>query len=495
MLTLRTKVAAAVTLVAFTTSASSCASARDSGASDKAGGSRSPVVLRLGNSNNSDQPDTPSIEHFAAEVAKLSKGAVRVRITFLSAGAMTPDVEARTVRMVQHGQFDLGWVGARVWDEFGVKSFEALQAPFLISSKSLLDRIVKSPMASEMLAGVRTQGVVGLALVPDNLRHPIGITHQLVSLRDFRNARVRVQPSRVTASLFLALGANPVGISNAQIGYALAGKRVDGEELALLNSPGGAIATANVALFPKTLTLFARSDVLARLRPSDRRALLAAAADTVRFAISNNPPDAEIVRHVCVDRRRVILASAADRAALERAARPVYRLLNANPTTRRYIATIRSWKGNTPSDPPLVLPQECRSPAHVPPNGGVLRDPSLVNGTYRWVLTARDAHAWDPTGPHPGDTFPMIGAAVLRDGTWRFPHSSPTADDDRGTYTIRANRIRFVWRRVNSVLNFAFTRSHDGTLHLKPILPMDFGDQFVWAYRPWRRIGPPTLGH
>jgi TRAP-type C4-dicarboxylate transport system substrate-binding protein len=495
VLTVKTKVAVATTLVALATTTASCASSRDSGASDKAGGSRSPVVLRLGNSNNTDQPDTPSIEHFAAEVAKLSKGSVRVRITFLSAGSTTPDVEARTIHMVQDGQFDLGWVGARAWDELGVKSFEALQAPFLVGSKSLLDRIVKSPMASQMLAGVRSQGVVGLALVPDNLRHPIGITHPLVSLGDFRNARVRIQPSRVTAALFRALGGRPVAISNAQIGYALAGGRLDGEELALLNSPGGAIATANVALFPKALTLFARSDVLARLRPSDRRAVLAAATNTVRFAISNNAADAAVVGSFCINRRRIVLASAADRAALERAARPVYRLLNANPTTRRYIATIRSWKGNTPSDPPLVLPQECRSPAHVPPNGGVLRDPSLVNGTYRWVLTARDAHAWDPTGPHPGDTFPMIGAAVLRDGTWRFPHSSPTADDDRGTYTIRGNRIRFVWRRVATVLNFAFTRDHDGTLHLHPILPMDFGDQFVWAYRPWRRIGPPTLGH
>jgi hypothetical protein len=70
-----------------------------------------------------------------------------------------------------------------------------------------------------------------------------------------------------------------------------------------------------------------------------------------------------------------------------------------------------------------------------------------------------------------------------------------TSDDDRGTYTIRTNRIRFVWTRVATVLNFTFTRDHDGTLHLKPILPMDRGDQFIWAYRPWRRIGSPTLGH
>jgi TRAP-type C4-dicarboxylate transport system substrate-binding protein len=485
----------AAMLVMLAASVAACAPARDSGAADKAGGSRSPVVLRLANSNNVDQPDMASVEHFAAEVAKLSKGSVRVRITYLAAGQQTPGVELRTIRMVRRGQFDLGWVGARAWDELGVTSFEALQAPFLVTSKSLLDRIVQSPMASEMLAGVEPRGVHGLALVPDYLRHPIGIAHPLVSLRDFRNARVRIQPSRVTAAIFRAVGAVPVEISNAQIGYALGGGRVDGEELSLLNMPGGAIATANVALFGKTLTLFARRGVLERLRPSDRRAVLAAAADTVRFAISNNPPDAEIVRHVCVDRRRVILASAADRAALVRAVRPVYTLLNANSQTRRFIATITRLKNTTPHDPSIIVPAACRSRVHAPQRSGALRDPSLVDGTYRWVLTAKDAHAWDPTATHQGETFPLIGVAVLRDGNWRFPPSAITSDDDRGTYTIRGNRIRFVWPRVASVLNFTFTRDHDGTLHLKPVLPMDFGDQFIWAYRPWRRVGPPSLGH
>ena len=52
-----------------------------SGAADKAGGSSAPVVLRLANSNNSDQPDTGTLEHFAAQVRKRSGGSLRVRIT------------------------------------------------------------------------------------------------------------------------------------------------------------------------------------------------------------------------------------------------------------------------------------------------------------------------------------------------------------------------------------------------------------------------------
>ena len=94
-----------------------------SGAADKAGGSTAPLVLRLADSNNGDQPDTGALEHFAAQVQKRSGGAIRVRITFLAAGSATPYVETQTIRAVKQGRFDLGWIGARAWDLNGAKSF------------------------------------------------------------------------------------------------------------------------------------------------------------------------------------------------------------------------------------------------------------------------------------------------------------------------------------------------------------------------------------
>ena len=70
---------------------------------------------------------------------------LRVRITYVAAGTATPYVEERTIAAVRGGRFDLGWIGARAWDEVGVKSFRALQAPFLITSNPLLDRVVDEP--------------------------------------------------------------------------------------------------------------------------------------------------------------------------------------------------------------------------------------------------------------------------------------------------------------------------------------------------------------
>ena len=459
-----------------------------SGAADKAGGSSTPVVLRLADSNNSDQPDTGALEYFAAQVAKRSGGSLRIRITYLAAGSATPYVEERTIAAVRAGRFDLGWIGARAWDEVDVKSFRALQAPFLITSKRLLDRVVTSPLAGQMLASLARQNVVGVALVPDYLRHPAGMGRPLVSPADFHGARVRIQPSRVSAAVMKALGAVPVTISNSQIGYAIDQKRVDGQEVAMLSNPGGSVLAGNVLLFAKAMTLFANHDSYNRLTAVEQRMLRDAAAATVRHAVARNPTDAQIAEHFCFDRRRILLATPSELATLAREAQPVYRMLEADPQTRRFIQQIRAWKHTTPSDPAMSVPVGCRQKQRPAQSAGRLRAASLLDGTYRWVITRDDAHRYWGPQLNPGDTFPLIGTAILRHGTWRF--TSP--EKDSGTYSIHGNRIRFDWPRVASVLVFTFTRDGDRTLHLKPVLPMDPGDQFVWAYKPWQRIAPPT---
>jgi TRAP-type C4-dicarboxylate transport system substrate-binding protein len=457
-----------------------------SSAGDKAGGSHAPTVLTVADSDSIDQPDTAAIQHFATQVAKRSGGSLRIHIAYQAAGSATPYVEERVIRSVQAGRYDLGWIGARAWDEVGNNSFRALQAPFLITSTRLLDRVATSPVAREMLASLSGRHVVGLALVPDFLRHPSGITRRLASPTDFAGARIRIQPSLTTAALVRSLGAVPVELSNSQVGFSIGGKRVDGEELSLANGVSPSIVTANVAFFGKALTLFANEQSFSRLSDEQRRILRAAAAATVRHVVAKYPPDAILARGACLNRRRMVLATAAERAALLRAAQPVYRMLEADPQTRRFIKQIQAWKQTTPPDPPLVLNASCMREQAAARAVGSRSPATLLDGTYRWVLTGSDARAYWGASASTAD-LPMVSTTVLRNGTWR----TAGPDHDGGTFSVRGHRLRFVWPRIPSILVFRFARDSDGTIHLKPVLPMDMGDQFVWAYKPWKRIGPP----
>jgi TRAP-type C4-dicarboxylate transport system substrate-binding protein len=442
----------------------------------------------LADAGDTSQPDTPAVRFFAARVAKLSHGALRIQIKFQAAGDKIAEVEPRTVRMVQAGTFDLGWVGSRAWDEFGVTSFEALQAPFLITSYPLLDRVVTSGIANKMLDGLRSQHVIGLSLVPDELRQPVGLEHPLVSLSDYSGARVRIQPSRVTSSLMRALGAIPVEVANADVANAIDHRRIDGEELALGNAPTPSTVTANVTFFGKALTLFAGRQAYQHMTGYQRGLLMEAAKQTLTHVIATSPTESGLATTFCrQSAARIVLASNHQLAALVRASQPVYAELERDSQTKSFIAKIRRLRATTPAPSALVVPPSCTRAKRPAAANGKLRSPSILNGTYHVRFTIRDERKFGP----PACCHAGVETRILNDGHFRFAVGEPTGP--QGTYVIRGNRITFVGPNAapNGRETFVFALDRNGTLRLKAVGPMDRGDQWVTAGEPWQRVGPP----
>ena len=132
---------------------------------NKAGGPPPPVTVTLGTPDaRGVLPDTQDITYFARQVHQLSGGQMNIRILWLVTQA--DNFEQATAALVKDGRVDLGWIGARAWDTLGVRSFQALQAPFLIDSYPLLHAVLRSPMASHMLAGLNQAGFTGPGAVP-----------------------------------------------------------------------------------------------------------------------------------------------------------------------------------------------------------------------------------------------------------------------------------------------------------------------------------------
>jgi TRAP-type C4-dicarboxylate transport system substrate-binding protein len=462
-----------------------CSLGADDGASDKAGGSDAPVVLRLAYAYKprEGQPDEPALRYFASRVAELSDGEMRVRISFDAAGQDVPEIEARVGRMVGRGDFDLGWVATRAWDQLGVKSFQALQAPFLITDYALLDHVAQSPLAEEMLAGLRPLGLSGLAVVPEELRHPAGRT-AFVSADAFDGARIRTIPSAATDALVSVLGATPVHVSNATFGEEVESRHLDGAELPTSRARQGWAVAANVTFFGKANTLVANSEAFEDLTTDQRDLLGRAAEETVQHVVDDPPSERAMARLFCAA-GEIVLASRAQLAELRRAARPVYEQLERDADTRSLIQKIRALKGSGPEAAPPAVPCGRAGPSDGKATQKV-RSPSSFDGTYRWRLTAEGARrAGEPDDPDIGSVSTM----TLRDGRWLLGEGDPHYS---GTFKVRGNRLLFDWPGEGYVLTFTFKRDRNGSLDVKPVLPMDRGDQFVWASEPWRRVGPPV---
>ena len=316
-----------------------------------------PVVIQLGTGDSRGRPDTPVVERFAEAVEEVSDGGMRVEVVWEAGGDSSDPggFERGVVGRVQEGELDLGWIAARAWDTVGVTSFQALQAPFLITDHGLLTEVLASPMADEMVAGLEDAGVVGLGLFPDGMRYPLGYKAPMTSLEDFGGADIRLVPSEATEALVQALGGRPVyGLAGDALDAAIASGDVDGTEvslgLAASIAPVGSVVTGNVVLFPRVNTLFAGQELMGSLSDEQRAILAAAAEEAHAFATSATTED---FGAFCEAGGEVAIASEADVAALQRAARPVYRMLEADPQTKAFIDEIQELKeGQTVAEEP-----------------------------------------------------------------------------------------------------------------------------------------------
>ena len=468
------------------TALAGCSSGHQAGGADKAGGSNAPVVLRLAANTSPDQRNAADLRYFAGEVEKLSRGRLRVRVVFEAAGRDAVFAEPRIARMVRDGKFDLGWIPARAWDELGVNSLRALQTPFLITSYGLLDRVLTTPIAGQMLHGIRREGLFGLALVPDLLQHPFAADRPLLTPADYMGARIRVHPARTTDALLRAIGARPVHVADAETLSAFGVGKIDGMATEFPEAASTPfIVTGNVTFYPKVDTLFANPHALERLQDNQRAALRVAAQRTLEHLADTRLSESELLRDFCKTGGRGVTATTRELAQLERETRSLVAKLERDPETGTFIEKILTLKASTPPIPAVVVPSSCR-PRHTAAPRERRRSPSMLNGTYRYMLTKAAANAFGP--PITGhNVYPVVVTTTLRDGRW----SLHTDELDTGTYTIFGDRVAFKWPRLGYTNMFTFTRDSRGTLRLKPVLPMDRGDQFVWAAAPWRRIGPP----
>jgi TRAP-type C4-dicarboxylate transport system substrate-binding protein len=337
----------AIVVVVSTLLAAACSSTGDEPSPTQPPTS-DPVLIRLGTGDPRGFPDTPVVEGFADAVEELSDGGMRVEVVWRAADdvSVPGGFEQGVVQLVQDGELDLGWIAARAWDTVDVTSFQALQAPFLITDHELLTEVLASPMADEMVAGLGDVGLVGLGLFPDGMRYPLGYTAPMTSLQDFEGADIRLVPSEATEALVRALGGRPVyGLAGDALDAAIKNGDIDGTEvslgLAASIAPEGSVVTGNVVLFPRVNSLFAGADLMASLSDEQEGILVAAAEDAYAFATSTVTEDFPAF---CDAGGELVTASKADVAALERAAKPVYGMLDADPQTKAFIDEIQGLK-------------------------------------------------------------------------------------------------------------------------------------------------------
>jgi TRAP-type C4-dicarboxylate transport system substrate-binding protein len=328
------------------------------------------VVLQMAN-GYADLSYEPTVAYFVRRVAELSRGALRVQVVS-EWGNSSPGFEQRIVRDLAGGKADLGWVGTRIFDTLGVNSFQALTAPLLIDSYPLERAVLASPIPKQMLAGLRSLGLTGLAVLADALRKPIAVKKPLLAPADWRDITFAAFRSRSQAAAIRALGAHPSEAWSDALANGLDSGRIEGFEKNLLVyritglARSARYVTANVNLWPQTAALIANQARLARLTKLQQDWLRKAAAQASARSTSLTDGDQSLVAPLCKAGARFANATQDDLAALRKSFGPVYAALTRDRETRSYVTRIEQLKRSTPAGRRLAFPARCA--AHAPPS-------------------------------------------------------------------------------------------------------------------------------
>jgi TRAP-type transport system periplasmic protein len=371
------------------------------GGGDKAGGSGEPVVLRLSNGYGCWEDCLPAAAYFVNRVGELSGGALRIEVVHERGVNSEPGFEQDIVRDVQAGKADLAWVGTRVFDTFGVKSFQALTAPMLVDSYPLLQAVLDSNVPAEMLRGLDGLGVTGLGIVGDSLRRPAAAQKPLLGPAGWQGITFAVIRSDGEAAAIQALGATPSGLwSGPSLSQALMSRKVQGVEKGLFAYQKDTLdrfapyVTANVILWPQMLALLANPGRLSRLNGDQRGWLDRAAREAATRSTSLLKGEDQIVSDLCHGATRFADASQADLAALRQSFAPVYADLEQDAQTKAFIDRIEQLKASTPPGPELSIPAGCTG---LSPRGTTH---DALTGTWRTgtVTRAEWIHAFVAAG-------------------------------------------------------------------------------------------------
>jgi hypothetical protein len=327
-----------------------------------------------------------------------------------------------------------------------------------------------------MFARLRKTGVVGVAVLPGQLRRSVGISRRFVRVSDFAGRTVWTPPSPVAAATYRALGARlyrPEPIEEYDE-YAEGFDRSHGDR-------GARAMTVNLVFWPRPLTIVANPETFARLSPEQRAVLVEAGRRAVAPAVERlRALDAEALQNVCDRGFSLVTSTRAERNAFREAVRSVYAVLQADPNAKGYLHKIEAMKARSPGRTSPA--PTCRAGQTKTGRGGQV--PAALIGVWRTSFTAAEFRAAPLV---PGETAPPGNTVTLTlRASGRFDFAGTVGD-----YVVRGDRINFkvegtveegggeTWRLRWSI--------YRGVLEFARIGPRPSPTPFV--IKPWRRVG------
>jgi TRAP-type C4-dicarboxylate transport system substrate-binding protein len=379
----------------------------------------------------------------------------------------SPDPEADLLAGLADGDFDLAVVRAGRLEREGAGSLAPLGAPFLITNDQQAAAVATGAVASELMADVEQIELVGLALVPEGLRHPFGYgSAPLLGAADYKGQVIASAPDAGSAAILRALGATvfePVDHTRSEAAQngELRGIETNLDRMGIVDRP--AVVTGNVSLYYRFDVLVIRKAAWDGLTGPQQAELSDAVAKARNGTVTDHPKEAESFASWCAEDGAASVDADSDAlASLHALLDPITDAIEADAATGGMVQQIRELGDGTTDPSGLTCDGQTPEPtAGVTPSG----DQSVLDGVWRFEVSEQDlldggASESDAHGNAGIWEFDVQDGSVTvslnghhQPSTWAFTFDGESVALDfgpdggvlTGTYALVDDTVTFTW--------------------------------------------------
>jgi TRAP-type C4-dicarboxylate transport system substrate-binding protein len=443
--------------------------------------------------------------YLAKDVAKLSHGALKVTIDSKTYNSTLPANEARLTSDIRAGRVSFAYQPARDWAAVGVPGFQALMAPFAVTTVAASQRVAASPVAATVLGQLSKYGAVGVGLIAGEPRQILS-ARPLFTQPQFAGQRIRIVDNPQAAALVTALGARPVqGLLSNMVNKPLRTGSLAGVETSpfYITENGyetNAFYLTSYAVFAKFETLVASTKAWAGLSPADQTAMRRAVTDTRRHSGALASREAQELTRLCLQGVVLDRPTAAQLGAL---AQSTAQATPANAAAADMERQIRALPGTGAQPDATGVPPGCRVAGDTATATAIHRvlTPALAHqgggkippGTYMVTDTVADFEAGGQYGPdwEKDITFTTY---LHADGTDHETQSPDYKDQGplTGHYVVKGDEVTFYWNPSptgNLTPETVRWSYFDGQLTFAIVDVADTASRVIYTAHPWRKTG------
>jgi TRAP-type C4-dicarboxylate transport system substrate-binding protein len=462
-----------------------------------AGESARTIVLQMPDGGD------PEGLYLAQDVARLSHRTLKVTVNSETYESLLPANEARLTADIRAGRVGFAYQPARDWAAAGVPGFQALLAPFAVTTIAASERVAASPVAETVLGQLSGYGVVGLGLIASEPRQFL-TTRPVFAQPQFAGQRIRIVDNPQTAALVTALGARPVqGVASNAVGTLLHTGSVGGVE----SSPSYILQDAyqntapyltSYAVLPKFETLVAGKQAWAGLRPADQAVIRQAVTDT--RAHSGQVANREALELTQLCQQGVVIDQPTE-AQLAVLTRDAAAAAPASAAVKAVEQQVKALLGTGAEPDATGVPAGCR----------VATDAISAAAIHQVLTPTAAAHKGGSTIP-PGTYVVTTTVADLRAGgqygvdwnkdiTWTirlYPNGTtywtqapdyPDQPPGKGRYVVSGDEVTFIWQAYLQLSPEKVRWSYfDGQLTFAIVDVEDTSSRIIYTAHPWRKV-------